>query len=54
MTSLELIIRILGGLSDDLVKANNDIHKIIIDIETLTRALVRLERESKSKNDKQG
>lgn len=54
MTSLELISRTLGSLSDDLAKAKNDINNIIIDIEMLKRALIRLDREVETNNDKQG
>lgn len=54
MTTLELIIRTLGGLSDDLAKAQDDMNNIIIDIEMLKRSLIRLGKEIEANNDKQG
>lgn len=52
MTSLELIIRILGGLSDDLAKVKGDIDNIVFDIEALQKSLVRLEKDV-TNDDKQ-
>lgn len=45
MSSLELIIRTLGSLSGDLAKVKDDMNNVIVDIEALQRALIRLERE---------
>ena len=51
MTSIELIVRTLGSLSDDLVKVKGDLSKIAFDLEALQRALVRLEEDINNANN---